>query len=281
MAATWHGRRLAVAGALTTALLALSVTPACGATLTGTVAVARAPVASTDVVLYAAGPLGPRELASATTDATGAFTLDYEPADPAITGESVLYVSASGGSAVASTLRLVAALPAADAPTSTALTERTTVAAAYSYAGFLTATPGGMPLLAGSAADLALLTETLTSLVDPRTGTPAPALIAASAGRDPSPLRTLDTVGALVTACATSGTNVPTSPTRRCGRVLAAATPPGAAAVRDSFQVALAIAAHRQLRPRRLFALAPREAVPPQLTAAPTGWDLRPGAERI
>src|SRR5262245_61293257 len=120
-------------GLLAACLAPLAIAaPASAATLTGTVKAGGEPVAGTTVSLFSAGATAATPLASATTDASGAYSLDYTlPAD-----SGALYAVAAGGANVAKTLRLVATAPATQVPGELPLTEQTTVAAAYAFAQY-------------------------------------------------------------------------------------------------------------------------------------------------
>jgi hypothetical protein len=269
----WHEGRPALLIALATALPATAASAADAATLTGSVTAAGAPVASTNVTLYAAGSVSPVQLATTTTDSAGDYSLSYDA--PANT--RVLYVVAAGGSAVAPTLRLMASAPvsaASPAPGELPISEQTTVASAFSFAPFLRADRGVAPALTGPAPGLPNAALSIPNLVEPSTAKVSFTLAGAPNGTATDTLATFNTVAALLSACATSGTTVPTSVSPGCRAILAAATPPGGRRPSDTLQVALAIAQHQTLRPAALYRLAPTKAFRPQLTAAPSSWLL-------
>jgi hypothetical protein len=269
----WHGGRRALLAPLVIGLLAATASAADGATLTGSVTAVGAPVASTNVTLYAAGPVSPVQLATTTSDPSGDYSLSYDaPSDT-----SVLYVVAGGGSAVAPTLRLMASAPvsaASPAPGELPLSEQTTVASAFSFAQFLRADRGVAPALTGPSPGLPNAALSVPNLVEPSTAKVSFTLAGAPNGNATDTLATFNTVAALLSACATSGTTVPTSVSPGCRAILAAATPPGGRKPADTLQLALAIAQHQTLHPAALYRLAPAKAFRPQLTAAPSSWLL-------
>lgn len=271
MSRTWHGRRIAVVAGLALVALAGSAAAADAATLTGTVTAAGSPVASTNVTLYASGPVSPVQLATTTSDSGGAFTLDYAaPADA-----SALYAVAGGGSAVAPTLRLMAAAPlgaSTPAPGQLPISEQTTVASAYAFAQFLRADRGVAPALTGPAPGLPNAALSVPNLIEPSTAKISFTLAGSPNGVATDALPTFNTVAALLATCATSTTTVPTSTSSACRRILVAATPPGGRRPADTLQLALAIAQHQTLRPAALYRLAPTKAFKPQLTTAPSSW---------
>lgn len=230
--------------------------------LHGTVTGAGRPLPGVRVTLFAGSRTGVRELGRATTDARGSFAISY--ARPAA---GVLYVEAAPAGARRLRLRSVVAVGEGGAvPARTVgqvrVDELTTVAAAYALAQF-----SDHQGIAGPAPGLQNAAATTFNLVDPATGRAGGVVTNADNGNANETLATLNTLANLVSVCAAD--------TPSCDRMLRLATPPGAAAPRDTVEAVLNLVRNPTLAPAGLYDLA-RTArhYAPALTAPPTAWIL-------
>ena len=255
-------RSVAVAAACV-ALGALPAQAAHAASLHGTVTAAGKPLASARVTVLGASRESATELGHATTDASGRFSLSYEPGSSA-----ALYVDATAGRAPRLRLRAVVGVgtgggvPASTIGTVT-VDELTTVAAAYALAQFSSAdgVSGPSPGLENAAA-------TAWNLADSTTGKAGAVVTNADNGTRNATLATLDTLANLVSLCAPGSTG-------RCVRFLHLATPPSGAAPADTAQAVVELARNPTLAPAQLYALAQRANVyEPALETPPTAWIL-------
>jgi hypothetical protein len=233
--------------------------PASAATLTGTVTAGGQPVAGTTVTLYAAGADSAARLGSATTDTSGTYTLGY--ALPA--GSGALYAIAAGGPGVPATLRLAAAAPASEIPDTLPLSEQTTVATAYAFAQFF----DGQGAVHGPDPGLPNAALTATTLIEPATAKIAFPFSGGPNGTLTEALAKFNTIAALLQRC-----TVASADPRGCTLVRRATTPPGGARPADTLQIALSLAHHHTLSPKRLYGLQVAHAYTPQLHAPPSNW---------
>jgi hypothetical protein len=240
------------------AMLALAA-PASAATLSGTVTAGGQPVAGTTVSLYAAGAQSAARLAAATTDASGAYALSYAlPADA-----GAIYAIAAGGGGVPATLRLAANAPVGELPDSLAISEQSTVATAYAFAQFF----DDQGQIHGASPGLPNAALTSTTLIEPATAKIAFPFAGAPNGTTTEALAKFNTIAALLQRC-----TVASADPKGCTLVRRAATPPGGGRPADTLQVALNLAHHHTLRPKRLYGLQVAHAYTPQLSAPPSNW---------
>jgi streptogramin lyase len=157
--------------------------------LAGRVEAAGKPVADATVTLYAAGSGAPTRVAEGKTDGRGAFTL-AGGAPPS----GVLYLIAKRGNSL-TFLSLLGSTP----PKSVTVNELTTVASAFTAARFLNGSS-----ISGNALGLRIAAGNVPNLVDPATGWWGKALLDPLNSTQTATLSTLNTLGALVSAGATS-----------------------------------------------------------------------------
>jgi hypothetical protein len=210
------------------------------------------------VDLYRTAGVGaPVQLGHSVSAADGSFRIAYQP--PGQPG-AVLYVTAGGGS----TVRLAAALGTVPAPKQVVVTERTTVAAGFALAEFISdagAVAGRSPGVQNAAAMAG-------DLADLSTGGLSRVLSSPPNGAQSSTLREFNTLANMISGCARAA--------GRCGRLFQLATPPGGhrpsgvlAAVADITRnpahnaAGLFKLAHSGLRPYQ-----------PTLTRPPGAWTL-------
>ncbi|UGS39015.1 NHL repeat-containing protein [Capillimicrobium parvum] len=254
-----HHGWIALAG---TAALLAAAAPAQAATLTGTVKAGGKPVAGSDVQLFAARAADQVALGSASTNASGAYTLGYDLPE----GTAALVARASGGSVGGRVLPAAARMMTATAvspavPGELPINEQTTVGAAYALTRFLDAAGavrGPSPGLANAAA-------TVASLVEPSTGKLSFTIANSPNGNATEALATFNTLAGIVTSC-TTGTS------RDCKRLLAAATPRGGPRPADTIAAMRALNRAPTTHPRRLFALTTRTPYTGTLSSAPKSW---------
>lgn len=250
-----------IALAATAGVLAAAV-PASAATLTGAVKAGGDPVSGARVELFAARAADQVPLGSATTNATGNWSLSYE-----LPGGTAALVARAGGGRVAgralpAAARMMTATPVSPAvPGELPINEQTTVGAAFALARFIDdtgAVHGPSPGLANAAA-------TTTNLVEPSTGKLSFTIANSPNGNATEALATFNTLAGIVTRC-TTGTR------RDCDRVLAAATPRGGPRPADTAAAMRALNRHPTTHPRRLVRLAAETPYQPMLSSAPKSW---------
>ena len=229
----------------------------------GTVTAAGKPLASARVTLFGASRDGAAELGHATTDASGGFTISYEPGpagalyvDATLAGSSRLRLRAvvgvgSGGGVQASALGTVA------------VDELTTVAAGYALAQF--SDPDGV---GGPSPGLENAAATAFNLADSGNGKAGSVVTNADNGSKNDTLATLNTLANLVSLCAPGASS-------RCEALLRLSAPPGGAAPSDTAQAMVNLARNPTLAPAALWAHARTAGVyQPALDAPPAAWIL-------
>ena len=242
--------------------LSVAALPARAATesaLGGVVASAGQPLPGLDVSLYqAAASAGgsPVLLATAHTGQTGAFSLTYRPA----ARSAVLYLLAGRGGAV----QLAAAL-ASPAPRRVVVNERTTVAAGFSLAQFVSGAR-----IAGPAPGPENGVSVSGDLVDLRTGALGAVLRSRPNGPETSTMREFNTLANMLVPCARSLAS--------CGRLFGLARAPGSPPVRGTLAAVSAIARNPWHNVAPLLSLANAGPAPyrPALadSQAPDAWTL-------
>jgi streptogramin lyase len=249
---------IAVPAAATTAKPASGVV-----SLRGTVSAARKPLASARVTLFGSSAQGATELGHATTDASGRFTISYEPGSA-----TALYLDATPAGSSRLRLRAVAGVASGGEvqPTivsTVSVDELTTVAAAYALAQF-----SGPDGIAGPSPGLENAAATAFNLAGSGDGKAGSVVTNADNGSKNDTLATLDTLANLVSLCAPGAS-------RGCGAMLRLATPPGGTVPADTAQAVVDLARNPTLAPAALYALSRKATVyQPALGAPPAAWIL-------
>ena len=229
------------------------------AVLQGTVQSGTMPLALVPVALYrtpARGVGAPVRLGASRTGADGSFTITY-PAQRRSAG--VLYLVAGRGAAV----RLASVLGTVPVPSTVVVNERTTVAAGFALAQFITghAIAGPFPGPQNAAAMAA-------NLADVRTGELSSVLLAPPNGAQTATLRTVNSLANMLVPCVRSA--------RHCGPLFRLAAPPRGPAPRGTLAAVADIARNPGHNVDRLFALARTGPAPyrPALGASgrPDAW---------
>jgi hypothetical protein len=267
----------------TVATASYDVAPA-GAALTGKVLSGTAPIKGASVQLYSAGSTGYGSNGTAvgtaaSTDATGAFMLNYGtcPASP----NDLLYLVATGGDAGSganSSIALMTALGPCSALStggvSVTINEATTVASAYALSAFMTTAPN----VGASATNYQGLSNsfaTVNNLVNTAAGTVLTITPAYAANPVPLlnsstvPKARIDTLADILASCtASSGGGA-------CSNLFSAATPSGGTAPGDTLQAVLNMAQNPGLNVPTLFGLASATGpFQPELSGAPNDWTI-------
>jgi sugar lactone lactonase YvrE len=260
-------------------LFALSLILFSGAALsyaaeqTGTVQSGVTPIAFSTVTLYKAGNFNaapPVVLGTGQTDTSGFFAITFtSPAE----ANAVLYLTADGGYPGAklpssgprsSAIRLATVLGPDTVPSGIVINERTTVAAAFAMAQFISG-----PNIAGTSPGLQNAAATSGNLVDPLTGEVGSVLGSSPNGMDTSTMSEFNSLANLLATCVSASNPAP------CLTLFALATPPQGLSPRDTLQAAVNIAHYPWQRPGLLFRqsqlLTPYS---PALTSAPDAWTL-------
>jgi hypothetical protein len=231
------------------------------ATVTGKVLSGGMPLAATPVTLYRTPPAGAMAaipLGSSQSRADGSFEISYPPQrDPS----EVLYLIAGRGAAV----RLAAVLGTLPVLGTVVINERTTVAAGFALAQFISgrSIAGKFPGPQNAAAMAA-------NLADVRTGGLSRVLQTAPNGNQTSTLKTFNSLANVLVPCARSAL--------RCGPLFALAAPPGGPVPHGTLAAVADIARNPAHHVAALFALARSGPVPyqPALGASgrPDAWIL-------
>jgi hypothetical protein len=261
------------------------IAPTSGAAIRGTAFGGQQPVVGASVQLYAANltgygnnatPLLPSD--TIVTDAGGGFNITGQYTCPV--PDAPVYLVATGGNpglsasnpnlAVMAALGSCSALQANASTTFVLMNEVTTVAAAYALAPFMTGI-AGMSTSPGNTAGLNFAFADVNQLVNNTTGT--------SPGTDLPPgailpLNQLYTLADSLAACVNS-TGGTAGDTSACGRLFAAATPPGGTAPTDTISAVIDIVQHPGQNVAAIYTLA--GATPPfqpTLATTPNDWTL-------
>jgi hypothetical protein len=214
------------------ALLIINI-QATAADLTGSVQIARSPVAGSTVTLYVASEGTPARLARGKSDANGAFTLNYASAPSG----SVLYVVAKGGTPKAAGAKgpqdsvSLMSLLGMSSPKAIIVNELTTVASAFTAARFING-----EAISGRPLGLKIAAGNTPNLVDPVTGSWGKVLLDPINSTQTATLANINTLGSLISAFAT----VAEDDWR--ARFLKAATPPSGTAPRNTLEAVAGIA---------------------------------------
>lgn len=206
------------------------------ATLRGEVLSGGVPVAAARITLFRASDAAPVLLASSVTRVDGSFTLAYPMQQHS---GSVLYVVVGRPRAV----RLAAVLGTPPAPNRVVVNERTTVAAGFALAQFISARGIG-----GLAPGLQNAAAMAGDLVDVRTGGLSAVLTSSPNGNQTSTLRTFNSMANMLVRCARS--------TLSCVRLFRLASPPRGPAPRGTLTAVADIARNPWHNVGGLFTLA-------------------------
>jgi len=209
------------------------------ATLTGEVLSGGVPLAATRITLYRTtsdGVDAPIALGTSRTRSDGSFEISYPTQRRS---NAVLYLIAGRGAAV----RLASVLGTAPAPRTVVVNERTTVAAGFALAQFVSG-----PNIAGKSPGLQNAAGMAGNLVDVRTGGLSRVLQTVPNGSETSALRTFDSLANMLVSCARS--------TLRCGPLFRLARPPRGDAPLGTLAAVADIAHNPWQNVGRLFALA-------------------------
>ena len=262
------------ASALAFATWLLAVSPSAAQSVKGVVQGGGAPIAKSEVTLYAAGTGAPDKLGHAQTKSDGTFEIRYRAKDGAI-----LYVVAEGGEVGGRrgsnpAIALLAVL-GSKPPASITVNEFTTVASVWTGAQFLTETA-----MRGPSLGLRIAAANVPNLVDLATGELGPVIQDPLNSSQTATLATFNTLANLLAGCITLLRG------DACDALFAVATPPGGAAPTNTLLAALNIARHPSHHAASLFALldafypVPADKVwrpapfIPYLSFAPSAWTL-------
>jgi len=224
------------------------------ATLRGEVLSGSVPLASTPVTLYRTPPAGTGAgipLGATQTAADGSFEISYPPQHDS---DAVLYLVAGHSTAG----RLASVLGTEPVPSTVVVNERTTVAAGFALAQFITGRgiAGKFPGPQNAAAMAA-------NLVDARSGDLSSVLLAAPNGTQTAALRTFNSLANMLVPCARSAL--------RCGPLFTLAAPPGGPVPQGALAAVGDIARNPGHDVAGLFALARSGPVPYQPALGPSG----------
>jgi len=243
----------------------LSSTQSQGATITGQVLAARAPVAGSTISLWAASPGAPRELARARSSKDGGFSINVPPS-----ANASLYLIAKDGSNPA--LVLIAVLVATP-PKKVVVDEFTTIASVWTHNQFLDGTA-----IRGQPLQLKIAAGNVPNLVNLETGSWGTAIIDSNNSTQTPTMSIFATLANVVAACAAR-----VKPDA-CDKLFEAATPPTGKAPTDTLAALQSIARYPAYKPERVFALVDQfypvpqgkklRATPfmPYLVYAPSAW---------
>ena len=211
--------------------------------LSGTIQVAKQPIAGSTVTLFAAGTGEPKQLCQGKSDDSGAYKLIYKDSPAG----SVFYVVTKGGTPKAGKATEGLALLSVLGPTppkKVTVNELTTVASAFTAAQFIngeaiSGKPLGLKIAAGNA----------PNLVNPVTGEWGKVILDPINSTQTATLATLDTLASLISAYGTVADDA------WRGRFFKAATPPTGAAPKNTLEAMAGIARAPWAAPKDLFAL--------------------------
>src|SRR5215469_12075871 len=251
-------KMLKLVGLITTSLLLVGQAVA-QQNIEGQVLGGGAPIANSNVTLYAATAVEPKQLAQAKTDNEGRFEVPATGA-PA---DSSLYLLAFGGEPKVRgggdnpAIALLAVL-GSKPPAHVVINEMTTVASVWTNAQFLVGAT-----LKGPALGLRIAAGNVPNFVNLSTGRWGEAIQSPLNSSQTPTMANFATLADLISACVTRVTP------NACSSLFAAAAPPGWA-LSDTVNTLAGIALNPWYQPERLYALLD------QLYPVPTGKNLRP-----
>jgi hypothetical protein len=202
----------------------------------GRVLIAGQPVVGSTVTLYAAGSGAPTQLAQGKTGDDGQFELNAGSAP----GGSVVYVVAEGPKDGVALMSLLGS----SWPEKITVNELTTVASSFCAARFING-----EAISGNPLGLHIAAGNVPNLVDPETGGWGKVLVDPLNSYMTSTLATLNTLGSLISACATTAND------DWRARFLKAATPPGGVTPMNTLEAMAGIAREPWAAPAELYAL--------------------------
>src|SRR5215470_12464399 len=239
-----------------------SVSTARADTISGRVLGARAPIVGSTVTLLAATSGTAHEVAQAQTGADGRFSIGTTPA---ASPDSMLYLVASGGHSTTSqasgdnpAIVLITALGASP-PATVTINEMTTVATVWTHNQFIVDRS-----IRGHALGLKIAAGNVPSFVDLQTGGWGATIQDPLNSSQTPTMANFATLADILAGCVVRVT------ADACGKLFAAATPPGGSAPNDTLAAAHAIAGYSWYQPQRVFALLDA------LYPVPPGKNLRP-----
>ncbi len=220
------------------------------------------PLEGYEVSLYRTDPTAAPELiATATTDAGGAFTIDHEAA---VARDRVYYLLARSGSLTpdADAVTLAAVVGPTLGLTVT-VNPLTTVATAYGMAQFLES-----GVISGSSLGIVNAASMARNVADPRTGALGSVLSTSPNATETSALPTVNSLANLVAACVSSPVD--------CDAIRTAATPQGGTKPADSLQALRNMVVEPGNNVLDLYALSASGPVPyvPARTVPPAAWTV-------
>ena len=247
-----------------------------GLAINGKVFAGTTPQIGATVQLYASGTGGLGSAATAlgsaaTTDSNGAFAISAAYTCP--NSLSMLYLVSKGGkpgaTGTASTADVMVTVLGPCNGVASGLNfrvdEATTVAAAYAFAQFFSATGANMGATAGNFRGLALAANTAANIVNNLTGLAPGAAFPANAVTTPA--NQINALANALNACITTAAN--------CTTLYAATTVSGSAAPANTFDAALSVAQHPGANTTAVYnATQLATAYTPALSAAPGDWAL-------
>ncbi len=229
------------------------------ATLSGSVVSGGRPVAGLAITLYATGgSREPRILGHATSQIDGSFTIAFRPD---LRNEQIAYLLAKRGSMT----RVASVLGAPQLPRRVVLNERTTVAAGFALAQFISG-----DRIVGKSPGLQNAAAMVGDLVDVRSGRLSPVLATAPNGGETSTMREFNSLANMAVSCTRSNAG--------CGRLLTLATPRGGARPAGALAAFADVARNPSNNVGRLFRLSQSAARPyqPDLgrSQGPEAWTV-------
>ena len=202
----------------------------------GHVLIAGQPVAGSTVTLYAAGEGAPTQLAQGKTDAKGEFEMDAKSAPK----DSVVYLIAEGPKDGVALMSLLGT----SWPKQVTVNELTTVASAFTAAQFING-----EAISGKPLSLHIAAGNTPNLVDPATGKWGKVLLDPLNSSMTTTMATLDTLGSLISAYATTAND------DWKARFIKAATPPAGVAPKNTIEAMADIARVSYAAPKELYGL--------------------------
>jgi hypothetical protein len=259
-----------------------AATPLAAVKLSGRLQGGQQPVSGASIQLYAAGTSGygaastPLLTQTVTTDINGNFNIT---GDYPCTGNPEVYIVATGGipqpqtGMVNNNLALMTALgpcSSLTANTSIAINERSTVAAVWALARFMSGY-SAVGASAINASGLANAFSVVPQLVTLSTGETPGASLPANAV---VPVAEINTLSNSLAACVNSAGGT-AGDNSSCGLLFSAATVPGSSAPQDTIAAALNIARNPGLNPDKVLSVSlPNAPFQPSLTSTPQNFLL-------
>jgi glucose/arabinose dehydrogenase len=250
---------------------------------TGRVIGGQQPVSNASIQLYAVattsdgGTSTPLLTSAVTTDSSGRFTITSLYTCP--TPSSLVYITATGGNPgltsgtnnlAISLITLLGPCGSLNSSTNIMIDERTTVAAVWALAPFMTS-PSAIGSSSIDSAGLSAAFTFAASVANSSTGAvPGPSLPSGAT----APIQQINTLANILAPCINSTGGV-AGDSSACGNLFAAATPNSAAPPTTTATAALNLARDPSLNVAAFFALTSATSpYQPQLASAPTDWSI-------